>query len=103
MNDQPPTPGARLLFVTDNAFQTQHRGCVLMPGVSESFSPFPRAGASLLLRCPDGSSLPCRLAATESVVLLGSATVPISLAPPVRKSDVPVGTEVWVIEWSGST
>ena len=94
MDDQPPTSEARRLFVTDNSFQTQHRGCVLTPGVPEDFAPFPRAGASLLLRRPDGSSLPCRLAVTESVVLLGPATVPISLALPVHKSDPPAGTEV---------
>ena len=103
VNDQPPTPAARLVFVTNNAFQIQHRGCILTPGVPEDFTPFPRAGAALLLRRPEGTSLSCRLAATELVVLLGSATVPISLAPPVHKSEVPAGTEVWLVPLSLSS
>ena len=97
MNDQPETPEDRLLFVTDEAFQIKARGCVLTPGLPRDFAPIPSGGSPLLLRRPDGSVLSCQLAATEMISLARSATIPILLLPPVHKSEVPSGTEVWLV------
>lgn len=97
VEDQPPAPDAQLLFVTGDAFQIEGRGCVLTPGIHRDYTPFPRGGSPLMLRRPDGSILPCQIVASELISRSRSASVPILLSPLVHKSEVPVGTEVWLV------
>ena len=92
-----PEAGARLLFITDDAFQIEQRGCILTPGIPRGFTPFPPAGSRLILRHPDGSIRAAVLSATELIRLARPIdTIPILLQPGVHKSQVPHGTEVWL-------
>jgi hypothetical protein len=83
----------------EDHFELAGRGCVIVPGVEPSTlqGRTVRRGAALRLLRPDGSVLSTRIHDLE--FLDGPnlrSCVPIVLPPGTSKSDVPIGTEVWL-------
>lgn len=79
-----------LLFTVEQVFLITGRGVVLLPGLGEK--PV-RVGTPVRLVRPNQSTLDtkiCGIGFNEFRDIL--------LGPEVRKEDVPIGTEVWLIE-----
>jgi hypothetical protein len=89
----------RFLCRVEDVFEITGRGCVLTPGVSEA-TPGDikvRADDAIELRRPDGSVLHTRIHALEFLDGPGKRScVPVILPPELTKSDVPIGTEIWL-------
>lgn len=82
-----------LLFVVEQVFFVTGCGVVLLPGLGKNVV---RVGTPIRLVRPDGSTLDtkiCRIGFNEFH--------DIQLGKEVRKEDVPVGTEVWLITTLG--
>lgn len=94
MNDD----NAILLSTVTDVFFIEGRGCVIVPGVPHPSATIPviRRGASITLRRPDGTEIQSCIQALETIRRHPPALdFPILLPPPLTKSDVPIGTEVW--------
>lgn len=91
-----------LLFTVEDAFQITGRGCILAPGPSvEPGAPTVSLGDSIRLRKPDGESVDTVI---EGLEMLGwrrpkpqVITAPLLLPTTFCKTDVPKGTEVWLL------
>jgi hypothetical protein len=85
------------LSTVEAAFEIEGRGCVIFPGVPPN-DKLARKGAPIELRKPDGSIVRSEIVDME--MLRGSSPDsqfwPILLPHNFSKSDVPVGTEVWL-------
>jgi hypothetical protein len=78
-------------------FEIEGRGCVIVPGVPPD-DRFARKGSPIELRKPDGSAVRAEIVEMEMLRGTGpeSQFRPILLPRNFSKSDVPVGTEVWL-------
>jgi hypothetical protein len=89
----------RLLCKVEDVFEISGRGCILTPGFSETAAANLqiRAKDPIQLRRPDGSMVRTHINAVE---ILDSPNrrwcVPVLLPPEFTKSDVPIGTEIWL-------
>ena len=96
----------RLLCKVEDVFEITGRGCVLTPGLSETTAADIqiRAKDSIQLRRPDGSVVRTH---THAVEILDGPNkrwcVPVLLPPEFTKSDVPIGTEIWLENPGGLT
>jgi len=83
-------------------FQIEGRGCVLIPGVScEPGDPVVRLGDRIRLRMPAGSDLDTTVRGIEHIryaKMPEKITFPVLLPETITKDDVPVGTEVLLLE-----
>ena len=89
----------RFLCTVEDVFEITGRGCVLAPGISEETPPDIkiRARDPIQLRRPDGSVVRTRIHAVEFLDRLDrSWCAPVLLPPEFAKSDVPIGTEIWL-------
>jgi hypothetical protein len=90
------------LFTVADRFQIEGRGCVLVPGLpTEPGSPNVRNGARIRLRTPDGRETDTFIKAIEMISYRKKPEkicVPILLPQDITKEDVPVGTEVLLLE-----
>jgi len=90
------------LFTVADRFQIDGRGCVLIPGLS--CEPGARAvdrGARIRLRTPNGREFDTFIKDIEHIryaKMPEKITAPICLPRDVTKDDVPVGTEVLLLE-----
>lgn len=90
------------LFKVEEAFQISGRGCVIVPGVPPGLSNVTiKVGSSIRLIKPNGEELDTTVAGVE-LINYGARrptvlSVPIMLAQPVTKQDVPSGTQVFLI------
>ena len=90
----------RFLCVVEDVFDITGRGCVLAPGLDEKSPPGINLHAKdpIELRRPDGSIIRTYL---DSIEFLDGPNkrvcIPICLPPCFRKSDIPIGTEVWLL------
>jgi hypothetical protein len=95
-----PTEGSRrdlFLFRVEDVFAIVGRGCVLVPGIPHSLSISIKRGASLKLRRPDGTVIRTHLQEIEMINSTSTRqSTAISLPRDVKKTDVPIGTEVWL-------
>jgi hypothetical protein len=86
------------LFTVADRFQIRGRGCVLVPGPStEVGSPVIRVGDAIQLCTPDGRTIDTHIRGIEMINYLRKPekiTAPILLPANLSKDDVPVGTEV---------
>jgi hypothetical protein len=94
------------LSAVKDVFEIEGRGCVLVPGLDQSTSPKIRLRERdpISLHRPDGSVLDTRICALE--FLDGPNRrwcVPILLPPNIKKADVPIGTEIWLLAESGES
>lgn len=88
----------RFICVIDDVFQLTGRGCVITPGYT---SDLPRdlrvkIGDALRLKRPDGGEIDTVLRGIE-MANLGDC-MPLLLGANVTKSDIPIGTELWLVE-----
>jgi len=90
------------LFTVMDRFQIEGRGCVLIPGVScEPGDPVVRLGDRIRLRMPAGSDLDTTVRGIEHIryaKMPEKITFPVLLPENITKDDVPVGTEVLLLE-----
>lgn len=89
----------RLLCKVQDVFEISGRGCILTPGFSETAAANLqiRAKDPIQLRRADGSMVRTHIHAVE--ILDGPNRrwcVPVLLPPEFTKSDVPIGTEIWL-------
>jgi hypothetical protein len=92
---------ATYLFTVSEVFAPKNRGLVLMPGVSVHHGPTVRVGDTVELRRPDGQTLTSVIQGYEHVNPLPplvNYSVAILVRSGLVENDVPVGTEVWLIE-----
>jgi hypothetical protein len=92
-------PGMTLLSTIESVFEISGRGCVIVPGISESVRGdlVVRHSAAIELRNPDGTVTRTRIVALE----LGSGPnrrQSFLLPPDLSKDDLPIGTEVWLLD-----
>src|SRR5260221_28473 len=90
------------LFTVADCFQIEGRGCVLVPGIpTEPGSPILLARARIRLRTPSGQVKDTYVNGYEMVNFRKKPEkicIPISLPNDIAKEDVPVGTEVLLLE-----
>jgi hypothetical protein len=92
------------LFNVSDRFRIEGRGCVLVPGwPTGAGSPKGRVGDRIKLRLPGGQEIDTRVEAFELINYRNKPdprdmSVPILLPSELKKEDVPVGTEVHLIE-----
>ena len=88
----------KLLSVVEEVFEITVRGCILIPGIPLDTPHVVKIRAPIRLLRPDGSTVETYVAGIEMI----SATpprpgpIPILLPPELRKSDIPVGTQVFL-------
>jgi len=90
------------LFTVADRFEIEGRGCVLIPGLPcEPGDPIVKRGARIRLRTPVGSELDTFV---KEIEMIGYRKKPEKIAAPIllprdiSKDDVPVGTEVLLVE-----
>jgi len=90
------------LFTVTDGFQIEGRGCVLIPGVScEPGDPVVRVGDRIRLRMPSGGNLDTTVRGIEHIryaKMPEKIAFAVLLPHDITKEDVPVGTEVLLIE-----
>ena len=95
------------LFTVADRFQIEGRGCVLVPGLStEQDSPSVPKGARIRLRTPAGKETDTFIKELEMISYRNKPEkicIPILLPKDITKEDVPVGTEVLLIEAGGQS
>ena len=95
------------LFTVADRFQIDGRGCVLVPGLScEPGAPIVARGARIRLRTPSGREFDTFIESIEHIryaKMPEKITAPICLPRELTKNDVPVGTEVLLLEGSHDT
>jgi len=89
-----------LLFKVEDVFDLSGRGCVLAPQIFSNVDVKVHAKDQLQLRTPDGKVLDTHIASIE----LGKpqdgspCRAFIMLPRELGKEDIPIGTEVWLVE-----
>ena len=90
------------LFTVADRFQIEGRGCVLVPGLStDPGSPNLQRGARIRLRTPTGSETDTFIKEFEMISYRPrpeKICIPVLLPKDISKEDVPVGTEVLLID-----
>jgi hypothetical protein len=90
------------LFTVADTFQIEQRGCVLVPGLpTEPGAPIVRTGARIRLRTPVGREIDTTVKAIELINYRKrpeKICIPVLLPSDVTKNDVPIGTEVFLLE-----
>ncbi len=79
-----------LLFIVEQAFLITGRGVVLLPGLGEKYIP---VGSPIRLVRPDGSTLDTKIRGIGF-----NEFHDILVGQELRKEDVPIGTEAWMVE-----
>ncbi len=90
------------LFTVADRFQIEGRGCVLVPGLpTEPGSPNVVRGARIRLRTPEGKETDTLIKELELISYRKrpeKICIPILLPSDITKDDVPIGTEVILLE-----
>ena len=90
------------LFTVTDRFQIEGRGCVLVPGLPcEHGDPVVRLGHRIRLRLPGGTELDTTVRGIEDIRYIKKpdrTTFPVLLPEEITKDDVPVGTQVLLLE-----
>lgn len=87
----------RLLSVVDDVFKIEGRGVVVFPGIPVDSTLRVIVLDPIRLDRPDGSSMDTYIAGIELFGGLKPHPIPILLPIEITKSDVPIGTKVFVI------
>lgn len=85
---------SELLCIVVDVFQIPGRGCIVTPGAAPDLHPLPRAGDAVLLKRPDGSRITATIRGLDRFGR-PDAGIPILLGG-LEKTEVPIGTEVWL-------
>ncbi|EEF59008.1 hypothetical protein [Pedosphaera parvula] len=90
------------LFIVADRFQIAGRGCVLVPGLPcEPGDPIVHRGARIRLRTPTGREIDTFVKELELISYRKRPqkfAAPVLLPHDIMKDDVPVGTEVLLLE-----
>src|SRR5438045_1084877 len=90
------------LFTVADRFQIEGRGCVLVPGLpTDPGSPNLSRGARIRLRTSAGKETDTFIEALEMISYRNrpeKICIPVLLPKNITKEDVPIGTEVLLIE-----
>jgi translation elongation factor EF-Tu-like GTPase len=89
---------ARRLCTIEDTFFIEGRGLIPVPGIIPQGKEIFRVGDSLLLKRPDGSSVPTAIAGLEMIHLPLPRQDVVILLKGLAKDDVPVGTEIWSVD-----
>ena len=92
-----------LLFTVADRFYIEGRGCVLVPGVStDSSITGLRQGTRIRLRTPSGKEIDTFIKDLEMITHRqeepAKIAAPVLLPKDIAKEDVPVGTEVLLLD-----
>lgn len=88
---------AKLLSVVEDVFQISDRGSVVVvPGIPREGDWHVKTGDPLTLKLPDGTESSTVLRGIEMASPPHPRFIPILLGLGLTKSDVPIGTEIWV-------
>jgi hypothetical protein len=89
-----------LLSVVEDVFEIVGHGCVIVPGIPVKMSLVVSVHDQLRLVYPDGTSVSTHVAGIEMPNLPTHLDhpFPILLPDDIRKSDVPIGTQVLLIQ-----
>jgi hypothetical protein len=89
----------KFLCKVEEVFEIEGRGCALTPGISETTPPGIKIQKRdpIQLRRPDGSVVRTHIHAVEFLDGPNKRScVPVLLPPEFAKSDIPIGTEIWL-------
>ncbi len=90
------------LFTVADVFVIEGRGCVLVPGLpTEPGSPNVKRDARIRLKTPSGKFIDTTIRAIEMITYRKrpkKICLPIELPDGIAKDDVPIGTEVILLE-----
>ena len=84
------------LLKVEEVFELTGRGCVLDPAIPSATSLHIAINDPLELRRPDGSVIRTHLYAFMHLRPNIHQVTPLVMPPEIKKSDIPVGTEVWL-------
>ena len=88
---------ARLLSTIEAVFQLSGRNSVVVvPGIPKEGDWRIRVGDPLRLRLPDGSDAQSIVGGIEMLSPPNPTCTPLLLGPGLTKSEVPIGTEIWI-------
>jgi hypothetical protein len=89
-------------FTVADVFLIEGRGCVLVPGLpTEPESPVVKTGARIQLRTPAGRVIDTTIKAIEMITYRKrpeKICCPILLPKDITKDDVPIGTDVYLVQ-----
>jgi hypothetical protein len=93
---------AKLLSVVDDVFQISGRGSVVVvPGIPRDGGDWRvKGGDTVTLRLPNGAETSTVIGGIEMASPPHPSFIPLLLGPGLTKTDVPIGTEIWMIERS---
>ena len=93
----------KFLFKVEDVFQIEGRGCVLIPGIPHSFSKerSVKRGEAIEMRRPDGSTFRSTTWQIEMISTRQQRDHTVIMIPDVPKADIPIGTEVWLVNDQG--
>ena len=95
------------LFTVADCFQITGRGCVLVPGLStEPDAPTVERSSKIRLRKPTGEEVDTFIKEIEMISYRKKPekiTVPILLPKDITKYQVPIGTEVFLLDECSDT
>ena len=85
-----------LLSVVEDTFQLSgRRGIVVAPGIPRDGDWRIKVGDPVVLERPDGTSIETAISGIEMLSPANKISIPILLGV-TAKSDVPIGTKIWV-------
>ena len=85
-----------LLFTVTDRFSITGRGTVVVPGVPWKGVPSVKRGDPLILRTPNGEIIETAIEDVERIMGARIEAFPVLLPSSIQKSDVPIGTEVFL-------
>jgi translation elongation factor EF-Tu-like GTPase len=88
----------------EDIFDISGRGCVIVPGIPYSFDVSVGIGAKIEIRNPSGSVVQATLTGIEMINrgrLMEHA--PFSVSRDVKKSDIEIGAELYLISYEPKT
>ena len=85
-------------------FDVTRRGCVIIPGVPYSFEPPVNIGSIIEIHNPDGTVIKTRIVRFE-MINRGRLMeyVPFSIPKSVKKSDISIGADIYLVENASKT
>ena len=88
----------------EDVFGISGRGCVIVPGIPYSFNPQIGIGAKIEIRNPSGSVVQATLIGIE-MINRGRPMehAPFSVNRDVKKSDIEIGAELYLISYEQKT
>jgi hypothetical protein len=89
----------RLLLKVEDVFNIAGRGLTLAPAIPDNLGFAIRPKDRIQLRTPNGRALDTHIASFSLSRPIGGGptTVALELPSDIRRDDVPIGTEVWLV------